>query len=52
MKYLPEWFPGANFQREARLWRASVEKMLHVPFNVVKQRMVRSIGVFYIDTLL
>lgn len=40
VKYIPEWFPGANFQKEARLWKASVMEMLHRPFDVVKSRMV------------
>ncbi|KAJ3552033.1 hypothetical protein NM688_g4375 [Phlebia brevispora] len=39
LKYIPEWFPGAKFQKEARMWRESVMKMLHVPYAVIKQRM-------------
>lgn len=41
VKYTPEWFPGAQFQKEAKEWKVSVMKMLHQPYNVVKARMVR-----------
>ena len=40
MKYVPEWFPGANFQREARTWKINVEKMRHAPFNEVQRQLV------------
>ena len=40
---MPEWLPGATFQREARVWKTSVEKMRHVPFNVVKEGIVRGL---------
>ena len=42
VKYIPEWVPGAGFQKEARVWKTSVDKMRDVPFDVVKQQMVRS----------
>ena len=41
VKYIPEWFPGARFQTEARLWKASVDRMRDAPFKVVKELMVR-----------
>ncbi|EKM47974.1 uncharacterized protein PHACADRAFT_215005 [Phanerochaete carnosa HHB-10118-sp] len=40
-KYVPEWFPGARFQHEARMWRKSVMHVLHAPYNIVKERMVK-----------
>ncbi|EKM49100.1 uncharacterized protein PHACADRAFT_214509 [Phanerochaete carnosa HHB-10118-sp] len=36
LKYVPEWFPGAGFQRQAKIWKASLDSMLHVPFNAAK----------------
>ncbi|GJE99705.1 cytochrome P450 [Phanerochaete sordida] len=36
LKYVPEWFPGAGFKRQAKIWRESVLKMLHVPFDQAK----------------
>ncbi|EKM54955.1 uncharacterized protein PHACADRAFT_194981 [Phanerochaete carnosa HHB-10118-sp] len=40
LKHVPEWVPGAGFQREAKEWRKSIMYVLHVPYNAVKQRMV------------
>ncbi|KAF8511729.1 putative CyP450 monooxygenase [Hysterangium stoloniferum] len=39
LKYLPEWFPGAGFQRKARIWRQIVDDMAEVPFQAVKVMM-------------
>ncbi|KAF8501281.1 cytochrome P450 [Hysterangium stoloniferum] len=39
LKYLPEWVPGASFQRKARIWRKSIIDMAEVPFQVVKTMM-------------
>ncbi|PSS06488.1 hypothetical protein PHLCEN_2v3717 [Hermanssonia centrifuga] len=36
LKYVPEWFPGARFRREAREWRVDAEGMVSAPFNAVK----------------
>lgn len=41
MKYVPAWFPGAHFQRQARKWRQPIENVRDRPFNAVKARMVR-----------
>ncbi|GJE99702.1 cytochrome P450 [Phanerochaete sordida] len=37
LKYIPAWFPGADFQREAGIWRASIYKMVHEPFVLSKK---------------
>ena len=42
LQYVPSWFPGAGFQRKGKQWRQNVQDMADVPFNLVKQRMVRS----------
>ncbi|TDL23203.1 cytochrome P450 [Rickenella mellea] len=39
LKYLPEWFPGAKFKREAKEWRRHVLSMRDSPFAVVKKTM-------------
>ncbi|PPR03921.1 hypothetical protein CVT24_008106 [Panaeolus cyanescens] len=39
LKYVPEWFPGASFQKKARVWRELNEKMVNWPFEAVKERM-------------
>ena len=40
VKYVPEWCPGAGFQKIARLARVTVQRARVVPFNDVKARMV------------
>jgi hypothetical protein len=40
VKYVPEWFPGAGFQKKAKLWRQYVDEMRIRPFEVVKQDLV------------
>lgn len=36
MKYIPEWFPGAQFKRKARQWRKLSEAMINAPYDMAK----------------
>ncbi|EKM54974.1 uncharacterized protein PHACADRAFT_142793 [Phanerochaete carnosa HHB-10118-sp] len=38
LKYVPEWFPGAGFKRQAREWRKEVEHTINAPFAAIKTR--------------
>lgn len=40
MKYIPAWFPGASFQRQAREWRKLKDEVVNAPFDHVKRLMV------------
>ena len=42
VKYVPEWIPGAGFQRRARVWRKSAVEMNTLPFEAVNQALVIS----------
>ncbi|KIJ41822.1 hypothetical protein M422DRAFT_255142 [Sphaerobolus stellatus SS14] len=33
LKYIPEWFPGALFRKQARIWRKYILDMRDVPFQ-------------------
>ncbi|KAL4246392.1 cytochrome P450 family protein [Abortiporus biennis] len=44
LRYLPEWFPGAQFKRDAKKWRQSVFDMRNKPFELVKRSRVNSTG--------
>ncbi|OSC99371.1 CyP450 monooxygenase [Trametes coccinea BRFM310] len=33
LRYLPSWFPGATFQREAKVWKPRVHKLRDVPWE-------------------
>ena len=40
VKYIPSWFPGAKFKRQAKEWNKSVVEMLHAPYKAFKERVV------------
>ncbi|PPQ69644.1 hypothetical protein CVT24_001217 [Panaeolus cyanescens] len=52
MKYIPEWFPGAHFQRQAAVWRGMKNDFLNLPFNHVKRLMATGDAVQCILTTL
>ncbi|KAI0034413.1 cytochrome P450 [Vararia minispora EC-137] len=39
LKYVPEWVPGATFQKVAKAYGQTLKDMADVPMNWVKQRM-------------
>jgi len=41
VRYVPEWFPGAGFQRKAREWRQMLIDTVETPFAYVQNEMVR-----------
>jgi hypothetical protein len=40
LKYVPEWMPGAGFQKKAREWGALAMRMVDLPFTDAKKRIV------------
>lgn len=40
LKYVPSWFPGANFKRKARQWWEVTHELVEVPFAETKRNMV------------
>ena len=40
LKYVPEWFPGANFQTKAAIMRKHVIMMRDIPFAMTEKLMV------------
>ncbi|KAJ8583641.1 cytochrome P450 [Rhizopogon salebrosus TDB-379] len=39
LKYLPSWFPGASFQKTARLYRQTLWDLVDIPFNMVLEQI-------------
>ncbi|KAJ7708648.1 cytochrome P450 [Mycena rosella] len=39
LKYVPSWFPGAGFQREAKEWRKVTRELLEMPFAHTKRNI-------------
>ncbi|KAJ7483475.1 cytochrome P450 [Mycena latifolia] len=42
LKYVPEWFPGANFKRKAREWKKLSQSMADKPFAEAKRSIARN----------
>ena len=40
LKYVPEWVPGANFQRLARQWKKETDDTFDLPWAAAKERIV------------
>ena len=40
LKYVPDWFPGAKFQKKAVILRTQAEKIRNAPFAATKKLMV------------
>ncbi|KAF9048190.1 cytochrome P450 [Hymenopellis radicata] len=52
LKYVPEWFPGAAFQRKAREWRVLAQRMVDLPFWAAMQNItVTAIATFCLGVL-
>lgn len=41
MRYLPEWIPGAGFQKIARQWGAELIDVIEKPYAFVKHQMAQ-----------
>jgi cytochrome P450 len=39
LKYVPAWVPGAGFQRIAKAWSDTLNEMVDMPYNFVKQQI-------------
>lgn len=50
LKYIPEWFPGAGFQRQAREWKELWARFRVAPFLAAEENIVS--GCFTINLLL
>ena len=42
LKYVPNWFPGAGFQKKAACWREALNTMLEKPFLHVQEQLVQA----------
>ncbi|KAJ7076206.1 cytochrome P450 [Mycena belliarum] len=43
LKYVPSWFPGAGFQRQAREWKKLARALLDMPFAETERQMASGI---------
>lgn len=42
VRFLPTWFPGAAFQRQARRWSVVTEQSRSLPYEAAQNRLVGS----------
>lgn len=42
VRHIPEWLPGAGFQRKAREWRKTTIDLRDEPYKYISQQLVRS----------
>ncbi|TDL29032.1 cytochrome P450 [Rickenella mellea] len=40
LKYIPSWFPGAKFKRDAKIWSQYSKDMLTVPYETTMKKIV------------
>ncbi|KDQ16088.1 hypothetical protein BOTBODRAFT_144787 [Botryobasidium botryosum FD-172 SS1] len=45
LRYIPSWFPGASFKRNAKIWRKELDGMVGDPVKRVKADMAAGIAV-------
>ena len=41
LQYVPAWFPGAQFKRDAAKWYVSMQETRNKPFDVAVESIVR-----------
>lgn len=46
VKYLPSWFPGASFKRNAALWKAKMQEFVDRPYEHALDEMVSGFPIF------
>ena len=42
LRHIPAWFPGAQFKRDANVWKEEISALLREPFTVTLDQMVRT----------
>ncbi|KAF8884723.1 cytochrome P450 [Gymnopilus junonius] len=44
LKYVPEWMPGAGFQKKAKEWKKLARTMIDVPFAAAKKNIAAGVS--------
>ncbi|RPD65443.1 cytochrome P450 [Lentinus tigrinus ALCF2SS1-7] len=45
LKHIPSWFPGAQFKRDAAVWKGKMEAFVSEPYEFTRQQMKRGTAV-------
>jgi hypothetical protein len=49
LRYVPSWFPGANFKRKAQRYRKAFLALPEMPMQYAKSSFVRSVNTLFYD---
>ncbi|OCH93180.1 cytochrome P450 [Obba rivulosa] len=52
LKHVPEWMPGASFQKKARVWRQMARDMIEIPYRNVQRSYDRGCAASCVTTSL
>ncbi|KAG8221648.1 cytochrome P450 [Butyriboletus roseoflavus] len=53
LKYLPDWFPGAGFKRNAAIWKQKIDEFVNEPFKfVLDERRKGTAKASFVSTVL
>ncbi|KAJ3757782.1 cytochrome P450 [Lentinula raphanica] len=44
LRYIPEWFPGAEFKTKAKIWAELREKMASIPFGLTQDQLAMGVA--------
>ncbi|KAJ7339879.1 cytochrome P450 [Mycena albidolilacea] len=44
LKYIPTWFPGAGFKRDARKWSQATQQYVELPFEEAKRKIAAGVS--------
>lgn len=44
VRFIPSWFPGGGFKRQAAIWRDQINEIESVPHDWAKQQIVSILG--------
>ncbi|KXN87126.1 O-methylsterigmatocystin oxidoreductase, partial [Leucoagaricus sp. SymC.cos] len=44
LKYVPDWFPGAHFKRDAKQWKKAALQFIEAPFQATKRDLEEGIA--------
>lgn len=47
LRFMPSWLPGGTFKIEAKQYRKTLSEMIDIPFELVKEQVVRTVVLFH-----
>ena len=51
LKYVPAWVPGAGFQRQAEVWKTTLDDLVKLPYAALMKDIVTAVISLRVDML-